>query len=41
MSSANKNLLNKRFYEFKDEIDVNPETKNLNDITVKDLTNEI
>jgi len=31
MSSANKNLLNKRFYEFKDEIDVNPETKNLND----------
>ncbi len=31
MSSTNKNLLNKRFYEFKDEIDVNPETKNLND----------
>ena len=31
MSSANTNLLNKRFYEFKDEIDVNPETKNLND----------
>ena len=31
MGSANKNLLNKRFYEFKDEIDVNPETKNLND----------
>ena len=30
MGSANKNLLNKRFYEFKDEIDVNPETKNLN-----------
>ena len=31
MSSTDKNLLNKRFYEFKDEIDVNPETKNLND----------
>ena len=31
MSSTNKNLLNKRFYEYKEEIDVNPETKNLND----------
>ena len=31
MSSTDKNLLNKRFYEYKEEIDVNPETKNLND----------
>ena len=31
MSETSRNLLNKRFYEFKDEIEVNPETKNLND----------
>ena len=31
MSKASRNLLNKRFYEFKDEIEINPETKNLND----------
>ena len=31
MSSADRNLLKEKFYDFKDEIDVNPETKNLND----------
>ena len=31
MSETSRNLLNKRFYEFKDEIEINPETKNLND----------
>ena len=31
MSKASRNLLNKRFYEFKDEIEINPETKKLND----------
>ena len=31
MSETSRNLLNKRFYEFKDENEVNPETKNLND----------
>jgi len=31
MIDGNKNLLSKRFYEVKEEIDVNPETKNLND----------
>ena len=31
MSETSRNLLNKRFYEFKDEIEINPETKKLND----------
>jgi 5'-3' exonuclease len=31
MSKTSRNLLNKRFYEFKDEIEINPETKKLND----------
>ena len=31
MSSTDKSILTKRFYEFEDEIGVNPETKNLND----------
>ena len=31
MSSADRNLLKEKFYDFKDEIDINPETKNLND----------
>ena len=31
MSRTDKSILTKRFYEFEDEISVNPETKNLND----------
>ena len=42
MSSADRNLLKEKFYDFKDEIDINPETKNFvtNIIRLGEITNE-